>query len=227
MIYLCHYLVSVDVDAANVGPWKKLAKRRGAVVKVWHPTPLVPENPYSVSLQIKELLPLISNKTRLVAFTACSNILGSIVPVKEVVQAIRADAQAKGSRKVEISVDCVAYAPHRPIDVQDWDVDFCVFSYYKVHSIPAPSCPITKPALTSLEDLRTSSLCPLCPCLCAPAIGYFSRSSFPSSRTHFLQTSAWWSWIRACLCNHRSFSIPSFPHACQQPSSYLGRHSTT
>lgn len=117
---------------ANAGPWKRVAKRRGAVVKIWHPTPLDPENPYSVSLQIKELLPLISSKTRIVAFTACSNILGSIVPVKEVVKAVRADAQAKGAKKVEISVDCVAYAPHRQIDVQDWDVDFCVFSYYKV-----------------------------------------------------------------------------------------------
>ncbi|KXN86196.1 putative cysteine desulfurase [Leucoagaricus sp. SymC.cos] len=118
---------------ANAGPWKKLAKRRGAVVKIWHPTPLRPENPYSISFQIKDLLPLISNKTRIVTFTACSNILGSIVPVKEVVRAIRDTAQAAGARRVEVSVDCVAYAPHRQIDVQDWDVDFCVFSYYKVY----------------------------------------------------------------------------------------------
>ncbi|EKM81595.1 hypothetical protein AGABI1DRAFT_105130 [Agaricus bisporus var. burnettii JB137-S8] len=118
---------------ANAGVWKKLAKRRGAVVKVWHAKPLNPENPYSVSLQIDDLLPLISSKTRVVAFTACSNILGSIVPVKQVNQAIRAAAKSKGAKKVQISVDCVAYAPHRQIDVQDWDVDFCVFSFYKVY----------------------------------------------------------------------------------------------
>ncbi|KAF5362392.1 hypothetical protein D9756_002185 [Leucocoprinus leucothites] len=138
---------------ANASPWKKLAKRRGAVVKVWHATPLNPENPYSVSLQIKELLPLISSKTRIVAFTACSNVLGSIVPVKEVVQAIRVDAQAKGSRKVEISVDCVAYAPHRQIDVQDWDVDFCVFSYYKVYG---PHISALYVRASSLENSVTS-----------------------------------------------------------------------
>ncbi|KAF9454405.1 PLP-dependent transferase [Macrolepiota fuliginosa MF-IS2] len=118
---------------ANAGPWKKLANRRNAIIKVWNPRPLNPENPYSVSLQIDDLLPLVTNKTRIVAFTACSNILGTIVPVKEVVQAVRADARAKGAKKVEISIDCVAYAPHRRIDVQDWDVDFCVFSFYKVY----------------------------------------------------------------------------------------------
>jgi selenocysteine lyase/cysteine desulfurase len=125
------------IVTANAGVWKKLAKRRGAVVKVWQARPLNPENPYSVSLQIDDLLPLISNKTRIVAFTACSNILGSIVPVKQVTQAIRADAKSKGAKKVEISVDCVAYAPHRQIDVQDWDIDFCVFSFYKV--CPSPN----------------------------------------------------------------------------------------
>jgi len=118
---------------ANAGPWKKLAKRRGAVIKVWNPTVLNPENPYSASWQIQSLIPLISAKTRIVTFTACSNILGTIVPVKDVAKAIRSEAKAKGAKKVEISVDCVAYAPHRRMDVQDWDVDFCVFSFYKVY----------------------------------------------------------------------------------------------
>ncbi|KAF9485510.1 selenocysteine lyase [Pholiota conissans] len=118
---------------ANNGPWKKLAARKGAVIKVWTPSPTVPENPYSVKLKVEELLPLISDRTRIVAITACSNILGTIVPVKEVVKAIREEARAQGAPKVEISVDCVAYAPHRLIDVQDWDVDFCVFSFYKVY----------------------------------------------------------------------------------------------
>ncbi|RDB27659.1 Cysteine desulfurase-like protein ustD [Hypsizygus marmoreus] len=118
---------------ANAGAWKKLAARRGAIIKYWKATSLNPENPYSVSLKIEELLPLISSKTRIVAFTACSNILGSIVPVKEVIAAVRADAKAKGAKKVEVSVDCVAYAPHRFIDVQDWDTDFAVFSFYKVY----------------------------------------------------------------------------------------------
>jgi len=125
--------IVTEEHEANVGPWKNLAARRGAIVKVWKATPTDPENPYSIKLKVEELIPLISSKTRLVAFTACSNILGSIVPVKEVIKAVREEAKAKGAKKVEISIDCVAYAPHRLMDVQDWDVDFCVFSFYKVY----------------------------------------------------------------------------------------------
>ncbi|KAH8088987.1 PLP-dependent transferase [Cristinia sonorae] len=120
---------------ANAGPWKRLASRRGLTIKVWNatPSPKTPNNPYSVSLHLETLLPLITSKTRLVAFTACSNILGSIVPVKKVIAAIKAKAREVGARKVETSVDCVAYAPHRRIDVQDWGVDYCFFSVYKVY----------------------------------------------------------------------------------------------
>ncbi|KAJ7703924.1 PLP-dependent transferase [Mycena rosella] len=118
---------------ANCGPWKKLAARRGAVVKYWHSTPTNPNNPYSLSLKVEDLLPLISAKTRIVAFTAASNLLGSVVPVEAITKAVRAEAAAKGATKVEVSIDCVAYAPHRRIDVQAWDIDFCVFSFYKVY----------------------------------------------------------------------------------------------
>jgi len=79
---------------------------------------------------------LITAKTRLVAFSACSNFLGSIVPVKNVIAAARSRAAELGVRKIEFSVDCVAYAPHRRMDVQDWDVDYAVFSFYKVSSNP-------------------------------------------------------------------------------------------
>ncbi|KAF7297419.1 Aminotran-5 domain-containing protein [Mycena indigotica] len=84
---------------ANCGPWKKLAARRGAVVKYWHSTPTHPNNPYSFSLKVEDLLPLITAKTRIVAFTATSNLLGSVVPVQEITRALRADAAAKGARK--------------------------------------------------------------------------------------------------------------------------------
>lgn len=117
----------------NVGCWKKLAARRGAILKHWKSRVIDPTNLFSVALKTEDLLPLISSKTRIIAFTACSNILGSVIPVKDVIKAARAEAKSKGASKVEISVDCVAYAPHRLIDVQDWDVDFCVVSLYKVY----------------------------------------------------------------------------------------------
>jgi selenocysteine lyase/cysteine desulfurase len=83
---------------------------------------------------VRDVLPLISARTRLVAFTACSNILGSILPVRDMVGSIRGISKERGFKKLEISLDCVAYAPHRRMDVRDWDVDFCVFSFYKVFS---------------------------------------------------------------------------------------------
>jgi selenocysteine lyase/cysteine desulfurase len=124
-------------DVANVGPWKKLAARSGAIVKYWKATPTKESNPYSVALQLEDVLPLITPRTRIVAFTACSNILGTIVPVKDYTAAIRKKAAELGVPKLEISIDCVAYAPHRRIDVQDWDVDFCVLSFYKVRYLDA------------------------------------------------------------------------------------------
>lgn len=120
---------------ANASPWKKLAGRRSIVLKTWAHTqiPSQPNNPYAVELSVDSLLPLISSKTRLVAFTGCSNIIGSVVDVEGVIKAVRTEAAKRGARKVEFCVDCVAYAPHRRIDVKKWDVDYCFFSYYKVY----------------------------------------------------------------------------------------------
>ena len=91
-----------------------------------------PNNPYSVDYYLKDLLSLISKKTRLVAFSACSNILGTIVDVQTVIKAVREKTTELGVRKIEFCVDCVAYSPHRRINVKEWDVDYCLFSYYKV-----------------------------------------------------------------------------------------------
>ncbi|KAG1874988.1 pyridoxal phosphate-dependent transferase [Suillus subluteus] len=126
------FIITYEHEANN-GPWKRLAERCNAVVKYWQPTPVSAENPYSVAYKVEELLPLVSSRTRLAAITACSNILGSVVPVEEAVKALRQRAKEQGARKVEVSVDCVAYAPHRKMDVQKWDIDYCVFSLYKVY----------------------------------------------------------------------------------------------
>lgn len=103
---------------------------------------------------MEDLVSMISSKTRLVAITASSNILGSILPVKDIVKAVRTAGRAQQARKLEVSVDCVAYAAHRRIDVQDWDVDYCVFSFYKVWFIRHQ----WKRIANSLADLWTSFL---------------------------------------------------------------------
>jgi selenocysteine lyase/cysteine desulfurase len=102
------------------------------VLKTWPFALLREDDPYSLALRVQELLPLITNKTRIIAFTACSNILGSILPVKNIVAAIRQKAKQVGAMNLEICLDCVAYAPHMRMDVKGWDVDYAVFSFYKV-----------------------------------------------------------------------------------------------
>lgn len=139
---------------ANAGPWKKLAQRVGASIKFWHPRHLAsisPNNPYAIGLDVEDLLPLITSKTRIVAFTATSNLLGSVVDVKSVVRRLRERAKEVGVRKVEVSVDCVAYAPHRRVDVRDWDVDFCFFSLYKVRLSASSLSPFHFPAYDNLN----------------------------------------------------------------------------
>lgn len=112
--------------SANIGPWLRLARNRGLVVRWWKTTvtPALTDS----TLQLSTLAPLLSSKTKIVAFTACSNILGQSTPIKQVVDLVR----EKTDRLAKTCVDCVAYAPHQRMDVTGWGVDFAVFSYYKV-----------------------------------------------------------------------------------------------
>jgi cysteine desulfurase family protein (TIGR01976 family) len=104
---------------ANIGAWRHLADY-GIVVREWR------INPDTFELEKEELKKLLNEKTKLVAFTAASNVLGTLNPVKEFTKIIH-DAGAL------VCVDAVAYAPHRRIDVKDTGVDFFVFSFYKTY----------------------------------------------------------------------------------------------
>ena len=104
---------------ANVGAWRRLAKR-GVVVKTWE----LDEG--TMRLEERALLPLLGPRTRLVAFTHATNLLGSIHDVPRLTRLVH----EHGAR---VCVDGVAYAPHRAIDVAAWDVDYYVFSFYKVY----------------------------------------------------------------------------------------------
>lgn len=80
--------------------------------------------------------------------------------MKEIIKKARADAGLKGAKKVEFSVDCVAYAPHRLIDVQDWDVDFCFFSLYKVQHMDWKTFVLTHVRVrTTRFTVRIRQLC--------------------------------------------------------------------
>jgi cysteine desulfurase family protein (TIGR01976 family) len=102
---------------ANIGPWVDLA---GITVKTWR------LNPDSLELHLEDLQALLTERTRLVAVTHTSNVLGTINPIKEIARVVH-EAGAM------ICVDGVAYAPHRAIDVRELDVDFYALSFYKVY----------------------------------------------------------------------------------------------
>jgi cysteine desulfurase family protein (TIGR01976 family) len=103
---------------ANIGGWMRL-RQAGAIVKIWE------VNRDSLMLELHDLDLLLSGRTKWVAMTHASNVLGSLNPVAEVAQRVH----AVGGR---LCVDGVAYAPHRLVDVQASGADIYVFSFYKV-----------------------------------------------------------------------------------------------
>jgi len=114
-------IIVTDTDhEANIGPWLKLEQQKGAVIKVWA------VRPDTLELELADLDALMTPRTKLVCFTHASNILGTINPVADITRFVH----ERGARVV---VDGVAFAPHRAVDVAAWDVDFYIFSFYKVY----------------------------------------------------------------------------------------------
>lgn len=112
-------VVSQQEHEANSGVWRRLGTR-GVVIREW------PVDPGSGLLDPDALEPLLTERTRLVAFCHCSNIIGAINPVS----AITARVRAAGALSL---VDGVAYAPHGLPDVDALGADFYLFSLYKTY----------------------------------------------------------------------------------------------
>ena len=111
-------LLPVMEHHANIVPWQLLAERTGAVLKVVDIT----ENG---SLDWEQFETLLSERTRLVAFTHVSNVLGTTNPVKQMVRA------AKSCGAVTL-IDGAQAVAHEMVDVQGIDCDFYVFSGHKL-----------------------------------------------------------------------------------------------
>lgn len=103
---------------ANLSTWKAMAVDRGVTV---HTVDIRPDD---VTLDLEDLESKLGPRTRLVAVGYASNAVGTINPVREIVDR----AHEVGAMTY---VDAVAYAPHAPIDVQALDTDFLVTSVYK------------------------------------------------------------------------------------------------
>ena len=112
-------VLSIMEHHANIVPWHFLRERQGAVLK-WLPMSDRGE------LLVGELDRMITKKTKIVAITHMSNVLGTVNPVKDIIRI----AHAKG---VPVLVDGSQAAVHMPVDVRDLDADFYVFTGHKTY----------------------------------------------------------------------------------------------
>ncbi len=112
-------ILSIMEHHANIVPWHFLRERNGAVIK-WAPVSETGE------FLLEELERMITPRTKLIAITQMSNVLGTVVPVSEVARI----AKAKG---VKLFVDGAQSCVHMPVDVQAIDCDFLAFTGHKVY----------------------------------------------------------------------------------------------
>ncbi len=111
-------LVSQMEHHSNIIPWQMIAEEKGAIVR------MIPMNERG-ELIIDEYENMLNERTKMVALTHVSNSLGTVNPVKEMI----ATAHKFG---VPVCVDAAQSVPHFPVDVQDLDCDFFIFSGHKM-----------------------------------------------------------------------------------------------
>jgi cysteine desulfurase family protein (TIGR01976 family) len=112
-------IVTNQDHEANVGAWARLASA-GIVVREWQ------VDPDTAELRTADLEALLGPRTRVVAFTHCSNIVGSINPVRQWTDLVH----GAGARAI---VDGVSFCPHGLPDVESLGADIYLFSLYKVY----------------------------------------------------------------------------------------------
>ena len=112
-------IVTNQDHEANNGAWRAL-EASGIIVREWC------MNTDTDDLEIEDLEALLSERTKLVCFTHCSNIVGLIHDARAITRKVH---DAGGL----VCVDGVALIPHRRVDVKDLDVDFYLYSPYKVY----------------------------------------------------------------------------------------------
>ena len=105
---------------SNIVPWQLMCERKGAVLKVLP----VDDDGY---LMLEKLDELITDRTRIVAVTHISNVLGIVNPVRDIVEKCH-------SRGVPVLVDGAQGIVHSRVDVQDLDCDFYVLSGHKMYA---------------------------------------------------------------------------------------------
>lgn len=112
-------LISISEHHANFVPWQQVCQRTGATFKVFG---LLPDGQWDLD----DFRAKLSDRTKLVAVTQLSNVLGIVNPVKSVIE----DAHRVGAR---VLVDGAQGIAHMPVDVTDLGCDYYVFSGHKIY----------------------------------------------------------------------------------------------
>ncbi len=112
-------VLSIMEHHSNIVPWHFIRERQGAKL-VWAPV----EDDGSFDLDAFETC--LTSRTKLVAITHMSNALGTVTPIKEI-------GRIAHERGIPVLVDGSQSAVHMPVDVQDLDCDFFVFTGHKVY----------------------------------------------------------------------------------------------
>jgi len=113
-------VVSVAEHHSNIVPWQLLCERKHATLKVLD----MHENG---TLAVEDVEKLLSQRTKIVAISHISNVLGLINPVREIVNICH-------KHGIPVLVDGAQGIVHEPVDVQDLDCDFYVFSGHKLYA---------------------------------------------------------------------------------------------
>lgn len=112
-------IISEMEHHSNIVPWQLLRTRKNITIKV------IPFNEKG-ELDLETYSSLFTERTRLVAVTHVSNVLGTINPVKEIIK-------TSHSHNVPVLIDGAQSVPHISVNVKDLDVDFYVFSGHKIY----------------------------------------------------------------------------------------------
>ena len=104
---------------SNYIPWYFIAKKKGAVVK------FAPVNEKG-EVEIDEIKRLITNKTKIIAITHISNVTGTIMPIKKIIDLAK-------EKKIPVLIDGTQGAPHLKLDMQNLDCDFYAISCHKMY----------------------------------------------------------------------------------------------
>lgn len=114
------FVATIMEHHSNFVPLQQITTGFGLPFRIWNINA-------SGQLNLNELEKLITRKTKLLAVTAVSNVLGTINPIKEIVRAVK-----HLNSRCLVLVDAAQAVPHMPVSVREWGADFVAFSSHKM-----------------------------------------------------------------------------------------------